>query len=274
MKTLPEARLAVKRNRLKMYDQRGQSGTPVLYGNSYYLKNKQEYEIELFNPTQGDVLVKIHIENKNISDNGGGVILRPGERIFLERFLKNNRKFMFDSYEVGTSQAVKNAIKKNGDIKIEFFQETFFNNLISGSTTSSFTYPSTFTFGTCTTDSLGFNELDNSMGSLTTSASDTTTSFDSTRAFYSSSVPISAEPAKTTKSFTGKTAEGSASNQDFETVYNKTWSYVADVTYEFKLLPVENKPVLVKDLHRVHCTECGNRIKKGWKFCAGCGEKC
>ena len=77
-----------------------------------YLKNGDEFEIELFNPKQNKVLAKIELNGKSI---GSGIILRPGERVFLERYLDVAKKFLFETYVVnGNNDEVKNAIANNG----------------------------------------------------------------------------------------------------------------------------------------------------------------
>ena len=76
-----------------------------------YLNNGDEFEIELYNPTSNKVLAKIELNGKSI---GNGIILRPGERVFLERYLDEAKKFLFETYVVnGNNQEVKNAIANN-----------------------------------------------------------------------------------------------------------------------------------------------------------------
>ena len=89
--------------------------------NTVYLKNGDEFEIELFNPTQNKVLAKIEINGNNI---GNGIVLRPGERVFLERYLDEAKKFLFETYVVnGNNKDVQNAIEKNGDVTVKFYDE-------------------------------------------------------------------------------------------------------------------------------------------------------
>ena len=86
-----------------------------------YLNNGDEFEIELFNPTQNKVLAKIVMNGKSI---GNGIILRPGERIFLERYLDEAKKFLFETYVVnGDNEEVKQAIANNGDVVVKFYNE-------------------------------------------------------------------------------------------------------------------------------------------------------
>ena len=47
-------------------------------------------------------------------------VLRPGERVFLERYLDTPNRFKFETYTVGgNSEEVKKAIELNGLIKID-----------------------------------------------------------------------------------------------------------------------------------------------------------
>jgi hypothetical protein len=75
----PEAFITKGKKRIKQFD--GQ----------VYLSDGDEYEIELFNPTQEVVLAKIKIDGDYIA--GGGIVLRRGERVFLERFLDSPNRF-------------------------------------------------------------------------------------------------------------------------------------------------------------------------------------
>ena len=62
------------------------------FGGTVYLKDGDNFEIEIFNPTSGHVLAKINLDGKLISYTG--IVLRPGERVFLERHLDSNNKFL------------------------------------------------------------------------------------------------------------------------------------------------------------------------------------
>jgi len=123
----PEAYIAIGKNRQKIYGE-----------NTVYLKDKQEFEFEFFNPTQDNIMAKISINGKSISNRG--LILRPGVRGWIERYIDDNRKFLFETYFVnGNSAAVQKAIENNGDIKIEFFKEKqkpSYNNCYSISTST------------------------------------------------------------------------------------------------------------------------------------------
>ena len=74
-------------------------GRKSIKNGKVFLTDGDEFEIELFNPTQNKVLAKIELNGKSI---GSGIILRPGERVFLERYLDEAKKFLFETYvEIG-----------------------------------------------------------------------------------------------------------------------------------------------------------------------------
>lgn len=67
-------------------------------------------------------MAKIYINGEAVSDSG--LIIKPGRREWLERYIDKPRKFKFDTYEVEAGNSdVKAAIKNNGSIKVEFYKE-------------------------------------------------------------------------------------------------------------------------------------------------------
>ena len=117
--TVPEVYIKRSKNRTKIY------GTKNIY-----LKDGETFELELFNPLGNSVLAKIYVNNTLISSNG--LVIKPGQRIYLERFLDSNNKFKFVTYEVESgNRQVSDAIAHNGEIKVEFFNQVVpisFNN--------------------------------------------------------------------------------------------------------------------------------------------------
>ena len=112
---VPTANIAVNKSRIKLYTKNVDMPT-------YYLEKGQEFQIELFNPTTDVVLAKIILNGTALSQ--GGLVLNPGQRVFLDRYFDVAKKFLFDTYEVSKSSEVMEAIKNNGDVKIEFYKET------------------------------------------------------------------------------------------------------------------------------------------------------
>lgn len=294
---LPEAYISVSKNKSRL----------KIYGNkNVFLKDGEEFQIELFNPTTKTIGAKISINGSPISNSL--LILKPGERSYLERYLDTNRKFVFETYTVEDSKETKEAIKNNGGIKIEFFNEKaptsglLFN---SGTgivnTYNTFTYPyyNYTTPGTITigTPSLYFGSgISGSSGCVgiagtssgivnTFSTGTTLTSSNnivgtstnychtgpidlSTQPIVTSTADLSASP-KTVE--TGRIEKGDVSAQSFGNYYGDFESYYFATT-EYNLLPESQKPIEVKDL-RHYCPGCRVRIKKAsWKFCPSCGE--
>jgi hypothetical protein len=270
------------------------TGTPCAYitkdkkrlkqvGQNVYLKNGDEFELELFNPTTNTVLTKIKLDGNYIS--GGGIVLKPGQRVFLERYLDDARKFKFETYEVdGTSNEVLDAITGNGDVVIDFFDEykkPVWNNQI--------TYGGSFggpihTYNNAGTISGGYVQSTISNGSALFSSSSTTAGIN----FNTTSISNTFEgpnlrSAKKSKGNsrsevtmdsleTGRVEKGGKSDQSFQTV-NKSFNHYTCSTSIWKILPESQKQYDNKDL-KVYCTNCGKKRKKDSdKFCSSCGNK-
>lgn len=109
----PTAKIAVKKNVVKVYE------TDKV--NKVFLKDGTEFEIELFNPTKDVVLCKFKLNGKFTND--GGLILNPGQRVFLERYLDESKKFVFETYTVDNTPEALQAIQDNGSIEVSFYKE-------------------------------------------------------------------------------------------------------------------------------------------------------
>lgn len=247
------------------------------YIDTVYLNNGDEFEIELYNPTLNKVLAKIELNGNSI---GKGIVLRPGERVFLERYLDEARKFLFETYEVeGNNDEVRQAIMKNGLVKVTFHNEqihvsptTWFDGgykypYISGD--NSFTFTSSGNLGmgaTSPSEKLSITSTNTINNSYFSNTSVTTDSLMNTKSLRSSITE------KSNSIETGRVEKGSTSNQSFmydSTTFNPYSSYVSS----WKILPKSQK-VLVKEELSVYCTECGSKRKKdSHKFCPHCGTK-
>lgn len=250
------------------------------YTDTVYLNNGDEFEIELYNPTTNKVLAKIELNGQSI---GSGIVLRPGERVFLERYLDEARKFLFETYNVeGKNNEVQQAIMKNGLVKVSFYNEQIKHSPIVlngglswGSSTSSGTYvtPTTWTTspGSITYTTTGISgQYD---GTVTTSNTSYFSNTAVTTDSLMSSNSLRSLSTKKSKSIeTGRVEKGSTSSQSFtydSTTFNSYSSYVNT----WKILPKSQK-VLVKEELSVYCTECGSKRKKdSHKFCPHCGTK-
>jgi hypothetical protein len=268
----PQAWIAIKRNRQKIYNRQGKT--------QVYLKDGQEFQIELFNPTQTRYLVKFKINGNYQADRG--LILNPGQRYFLDRFIDDDKKLEFSTYEVEDSKAAKKAIEKNGLLEVEFYAETFLHgNIISypriyntpnWSQPIWTTNPSTFWYGTSNgiSNNAGGSSTLTLAGSTINNVSYTSgtvncgTTYTSTSNYSSVVNDASIE--------TGRVEKGEKSDQMFEQGYGTFGSW-ASYTTTVQIIPLSQKPAETQEI-RSYCTGCGSRVKKQtWKFCPNCGTE-
>lgn len=261
------------------------------FGQNVYLENGTQFEVELYNPTRKTVLSKIKINGEFIK--GGGIILRPGERIFLERYIDVPRKFKFETYSVDSSNKTMNAIASNGDVEILFYEEQEVPELkltsypawnptyISNSGTFTTTTGSDTTIGNnFYTTSVNYSSTNVGDINLNSSNIDRNDSLSFSKDIRSSKYiskydqkPRSRSFAKKSKSIeTGRVEQGSKSDQTFKTV-NKDFNAWAVSTSVWKILPESQKPIEKKDLIE-KCPRCSTKLKKSsWKFCPECGNE-
>ena len=241
-----------------------------------YLNNGDEFEVELFNPTQNKVLSKIEINGKSI---GNGIVLRPGERVFLERYLDEAKKFLFETYVVnGNNKEVKNAITNNGNITIKFFDEVslyskpsysqsiwgdYLSNTFKDSGINTTINPYNIKFGTTT----NFIGMTTNGPVFNSNMINRTLSFDKDFVYYNKSLKSEKRDVET-----GRVEKGSKSDQSF-TYENSSFNSFPSHTNWWKIKPVSQQIFEKEDL-KVFCTGCGSKRKKdSHKFCPKCGTK-
>lgn len=262
----PMAYIAKNKQRIKQFN------------DTVYLKNGDEFQLELFNPTETKVLARIELNGKSI---GSGIILRPGERVFLERYISEAKKFLFETYKVnGNNKEVQKAIESNGDVVVTFFKErienvlpiTYIDNiLINRYDSGKYTQPITWTTSTA---------LLNNDKSLTSNIGLTSFSNTAPVSNYASTDSLNLDMQKKTLSKsvrsksieTGRVEKGSYSNQKLvsdSTKFEYTYSWKS----EWKILPESRKEVTINDLTQ-YCSNCGRRRRGDKeKFCPSCGVK-
>ena len=238
----PTAHITKKKSRLKVYN-----------GHVVFLNDKDNFEFEIHNPTQKSILCKIKLNGEYISTSG--IVIKPGQRVFLERFLDTNNKFEFSTYEVKDTSSNRTAIDLNGDVRIEFYNEQTYNqypHLSGGNWNTGWSNINTgspyYVNPTFTTS--------NSNGNMTFTSSN---SIGVNTSYLSNTIE------------TGRVEKGDKSKQQFINSYNN-FEYNAFRQIIFKILPLGTKPIEGKDLKK-YCTECGNAVKSNWKFCPGCSTK-
>jgi hypothetical protein len=244
---MPSAFITKRKSRLKVYQ-----------SNNVHLNDGDNFEIEIYNPTTAPILAKIKLNGSYISSNG--VVIKPGQRVFLERFLDSNNKFVFNTYEVDNNRENKDAIAFNGDVTIEFYNKTQPNHYTYGTILTN-TYGSTSTgpsnYNTFTTTSSLSNSAMPISGSI--SYSNTSQSLNLTAKYNSKNIE------------TGMVEKGETSNQTFTSSYDN-FEYFSFKKVEYKILPSGVKAVYSSDLKQ-YCTDCGKKVKKNHKFCPACGTK-
>jgi hypothetical protein len=269
----PTAHITKKRSRLKVYND-----------HIVFLNDKDNFELEIHNPKQKSVLCKIKLNGEYISTSG--VVLRPGQRVFLERFLDSNHKFEFSTYKVKDTSENRSAIDLNGDVLVEFYDEQEVRNnflYLNGRAM----YGSGLTYGERSNDYIPkFGTTICTTGGVYNT---TTTTYNTSNATFTSSVSsdilrskfdtsktlLSGKPnslKKKSKSIeTGRIEKGEESNQNFTNSYEQ-FNYQTSHTIKLKIKPTSEKNINVEEI-RQYCTECGTKVKRNFKFCPSCGNK-
>lgn len=247
--------------------------------NTVYLQNNQSFEIELFNPLTEPVLADIKVNSKSVSSSG--LIIRPGERFYLDCFIDDKKKFIFKTYNVEKTEESINAVSSNGLVEILFYKEEtsqlsnwrdiFYPTVIKYypvyypwyqpywyyGPNPNIVYGSTLTtsnLGNLSTTSINLNN--NTSYSIGYSSADTV--FTSNSCSFNNSIE------------TGRIEKGSSSSQQFIDVdINFEKYHISSVLY--KLLPESQKPLETKDIKNF-CSNCGKKTK-GENFCSNCGNK-
>lgn len=241
----PSAHICINKSRLKQYDKTNNFG-------KVYLEKNSSFEIELYNPTKDVILAKISLNGKLISQSG--LILKPCERVFLDRFIDSPKKFLFDTYEASGSKEELKAIEDNGAVKVEFFKEKEVYIEPSFQKLSYFSRPIWYTEYT--------NPFDVTFTTSSSIGNDTILSMNTNSPLRGLSKHIE----------TGRIEEGGESNQKFTSV-SQSFNLFPSFTVECKILPV-SQMIVSSDLNvRRYCGNCSVKTKKGDKYCYNCGKK-
>jgi hypothetical protein len=247
----PTAKIAVNKSVLSEY----QNG-------NFFLKNETEFQIELFNPTSNTIAAKVFINDVQISSSL--LVIKPGERIWLERFIDSNQKFKFNTYSIDNSAEALEAIKSNGKVKVEFYNEQLYTNTIT-------------TYYTGWVDDSNYkkwnwngpnyykkwNEIYN--GNISSDMN-----LCSGKSFNCSLDVLS--PNETEKVETGRIEQGSKSNQQFSNYYGD-FNFWPFKTINLQILPFSAKLIDKRDLKNIFCPNCGKAVKQKDNFCKYCGSK-
>lgn len=243
--------ICINRNRLKNYN------------GKVYLQDKQEFEIELRNGSQRTKLAKIWLNGQPISQTG--LVIKPGQCVYLERFIDIAKKFLFETYTIDGSLSSKVAAALNGDVEVKFYDEVepyvpptpSWNYYKSQDFNQYNNRP--FERSTCYFSNSAGSTQGRKMNIASTSSSkvnlDEIGQFDF------------AEEVET-----GRVEKGSHSSQNFTNYYGDFKTYPTN-TISIKIMPLSQKPLEAKDLAE-YCTQCGTKNRKNnYKFCPKCGTE-
>jgi len=251
-------------------------GRKSIKGDKIYLDNGQEFEIEIFNPLTESVLADIRLNGNSISKSG--LVIRPGQRVYLDCFIDDKKKFVFQTYEVDGSQESLEAIADNGLMEVFFYKEQAvtlqnwsdrFHKVIIHEYRPyyypAYNYPPAYkphyydgsilcynslstgnplgnlnlTMGTSNSYLASNNISSVYGGSITNTSNSIGSAIPGNVSYYSSSVNPSIE--------TGRVEKGEKSNQQFSSIdmeFEK--NYIHHLT--FQLLPSSRKPVETKGI--------------------------
>lgn len=247
-----QAKLAVSKSLLKEYHT---SNSP----RTVYMADGTEFQIQLFNPESTEIACRVFINDEELSNM---IVLRPGERLWLERYTDKAKKFLFRTYDVCSNNAqVQEAIKNNGVIRVQFYRKKSMHYI------PTYYYPQTIYPQTAPRyDHVWGGCPGSSVSNIYSTAYSNACSKDTE---FTSSVSCCLRACDTVE--TGRITEGSHSGQSFETVdmMFESWSYQTET---FKILPVSQKPVHREDLVKRYCPMCGRKVVEKYKFCPYCGN--
>ena len=250
------AKIAVNKSLLKEYS--NSSNERVVY-----MDDNTEFQIQIFNPYS--YIIGVSFEFNKTSKNNQLLVLRPGERVWIERYLDNDSRLLFSTYKVNPSAEVKDAIKNNGGIRIKFYKEKQPESWMGytpsftsfGSAPMTDTMPQ-ITWCTNSINSVQSNSI-NLNGNITATAYNTITS---------GVCPVIDDLSIET----GRVERGSHSNQKL-THIQKDFELFPFKLEDIKILPSSQKQINSNDLHKRYCHNCGRKLNQKYKFCPYCGTK-
>lgn len=223
----------------------------------FYLKDGQDFELKLENKGSYPILAKI---SWNGADEPNGLILTPGQKIFLERFLNENKRLTYKVAEI--SEELKDFVDaKLGEVKVSFYKEIITLPDLPGPTSP---YPPSWPIdqgpGSPYLPNHPYNPYyysDNTSGGPIFRSNDLT--------LNASNMSLNSKSIKV-----GKISQGEKTSQEF-IKSNREFEDKPFYEKTLNIIPIENKPADL--LIRKYCSECGSKKKDKWKYCPYCGEK-
>ena len=245
-------------------------GRKSIKNGKVYLKDSEEFQIELFNPLSECVLADIKLNGQAISKTG--LVIKPGQRFYLDCFIDDNKKFIFSTYEVEQTLESLSAINNNGKLEVFFYKESVvsvrnwrdrFNTVIIERYYPSYpTYPywtTTPYYGTGTnigTGGIGTTTIGTNTNTFNTYGSNVTLTGTSTGSSTTGGYNTMGQLNNTlTTSIagsleTGRVERGETSKQKFKEIDMEFDNYhISSVVLE--MLPESRKPVELKKKKKI-----------------------
>ena len=259
------AKIAISKNLIKEYKSSNSERT-------VYLNDGTEFQIYLKNPYQTHLGIKIYVNNQAIG--GNMLVLKPGQSFWLDRFLNDNKKFLFSTYNVENTAEMKYATNNNGKVKIEFYHEKEETPYISAKIVEPLKTNFDWTnYDITCSSAMSSNEprstyycstedIENSANAATNSKL-TSMSYDTS---------VSATKTDDLSLETGRVEKGGVSRQEFE-YCDINFDYYAFKTENILILPTSRKQIRAEETRRRYCSQCGKKVNPKDKFCSNCGAK-
>ena len=230
-----------------------------------FLENNETFEIELFNPLTVSVLADIKLNGQSISKTG--LVVKPGQRVYLDCFIDDKKKFVFSTYEIENGLESLNATANNGVLEVFFYKEDVitldnwqrkFDRIIVEKHYPYNPYPwynpYTVYYGTTIgTGGYGTKNLTNGVIGTTTNSNDYYSSNNLVNCSYTSDSNVSYGGTTVNNLFsvnnieTGRVEKGEKSKQKFTEVdmdFEK--NYISSTIIQ--ILPESRKPAEVKNV--------------------------
>lgn len=264
------AKIAISKNLIKEY--KNSNSERIVY-----LNDGTEFQIYLKNPYQTHLGIKIYVNNQAIGSNM--LVLRPGQSFWLDRFLNDNKKFLFSTYNVENTAEMKYATNNNGKVKIEFYHEKEETPYISAKIVEPLydlssvvvTYNSD-TINTCRSSKSFNNPINTCCYSTATIENSANAATNSALASTLYDTSVSAKNTNDSYLETGRVEKGGVSRQEFECC-DIQFDYYAFKTENILILPTSRKQIRAEETRRRYCSQCGKKVNPKDKFCSNCGAK-
>ena len=264
------AKIAISKNLIKEY--KNSNSERIVY-----LNDGTEFQIYLKNPYQTHLGIKIYVNNQAIG--GNMLVLRPGQSFWLDRFLNDNKKFLFSTYDVENTQEMRYATNNNGKVKIEFYHEKeetpyFSAKIVEPSydlSSVTATYNSD-TINTCRSSRSFNNPINTCCYSTVTIESSANAATNPKLTSMSYDTSVSAKNTNDSYLETGRVEKGGVSRQEFD-YCDINFDYYAFKTENILILPLSRKQIHAEETRRRYCSQCGKKVNPKDKFCSNCGAK-